>query len=150
MSAFGAENAIHVPFDSESQAFLPVRPNVLAAVDAFHQYRAALDSLPRPTLIACGTNRRAGAVYAAYEGARRKLSVEEVAADSQRRGFTYLALPKFAVWVNTIVSTFGGGKAPLLFRQLFEAESSTYTYLLADTVTRDAILIDPVLETVDR
>uniref|UniRef100_A0A3B3TVU4 Persulfide dioxygenase ETHE1, mitochondrial n=1 Tax=Poecilia latipinna TaxID=48699 RepID=A0A3B3TVU4_9TELE len=33
---------------------------------------------------------------------------------------------------------------------LFEVESSTYTYLLADTNTREAIIIDPVLETIDR
>lgn len=38
----------------------------------------------------------------------------------------------------------------LLFRQLFEVESCTYTYLLADTNTREAIIIDPVLETIDR
>ncbi|KAK5861999.1 hypothetical protein PBY51_017432 [Eleginops maclovinus] len=38
----------------------------------------------------------------------------------------------------------------LLFRQLFESESSTYTYLLADTETKEAIVIDPVLETIDR
>ncbi|XP_029958790.1 persulfide dioxygenase ETHE1, mitochondrial-like [Salarias fasciatus] len=38
----------------------------------------------------------------------------------------------------------------LLFRQLFESESSTYTYLLADSETREAVLIDPVLETIDR
>ncbi|TMS11142.1 Persulfide dioxygenase ETHE1, mitochondrial [Larimichthys crocea] len=38
----------------------------------------------------------------------------------------------------------------LLFRQLFEKESSTYTYLLADTETKEAILVDPVLETIDR
>uniref|UniRef100_A0A1A8SJ34 Persulfide dioxygenase ETHE1, mitochondrial n=1 Tax=Nothobranchius rachovii TaxID=451742 RepID=A0A1A8SJ34_9TELE len=38
----------------------------------------------------------------------------------------------------------------LLFRQLFEEESCTYTYLLADTETREAIIIDPVLETIDR
>lgn len=38
----------------------------------------------------------------------------------------------------------------LIFRQLFEAESSTYTYLLADTETKEAVLVDPVLETVDR
>lgn len=38
----------------------------------------------------------------------------------------------------------------LLFRQLFESESSTYTYLLADTETKEAVLIDPVLETIDR
>ena len=38
----------------------------------------------------------------------------------------------------------------LLFYQLFEAESSTYTYLLGDPVSREAVLIDPVLETVER
>lgn len=34
--------------------------------------------------------------------------------------------------------------------QLFEIESCTYTYLLADTKTREAVIIDPVLETIDR
>ncbi len=34
----------------------------------------------------------------------------------------------------------------LIFRQLFDPASSTYTYLLADRVTRDAVLIDPVFE----
>lgn len=38
----------------------------------------------------------------------------------------------------------------LIFQQLFEKESSTYTYLLADSETREAVIIDPVLETVDR
>ena len=35
-----------------------------------------------------------------------------------------------------------------LLRQLFDKESSTYTYLLADMVAREAILIDPVIEQV--
>lgn len=34
--------------------------------------------------------------------------------------------------------------------QLFEMESCTYTYLLADTKTREAVIIDPVLETIER
>lgn len=38
----------------------------------------------------------------------------------------------------------------ILFYQLFEPETSTYTYLLADRASREAVLIDPVLETVDR
>lgn len=40
----------------------------------------------------------------------------------------------------------------LLFRQLFEKESSTYTYLLADASHPDkpALLVDPVDSTVDR
>ncbi len=38
----------------------------------------------------------------------------------------------------------------LIFRQLFDPQSSTYTYLLADSVTAEAVLIDPVFENVQR
>ncbi len=38
----------------------------------------------------------------------------------------------------------------MLFRQLFDRETCTYTYLLADRATRDAVLIDSVIEHVDR
>jgi len=38
----------------------------------------------------------------------------------------------------------------MIFRQLFDTESSTYTYLIGDEATRQAVLIDPVLEQVDR
>ncbi len=37
-----------------------------------------------------------------------------------------------------------------MFRQLFDPESSTYTYLLADDATHEAVLIDPVMEQVGR
>lgn len=38
----------------------------------------------------------------------------------------------------------------LIFQQLFDIESSTFTYLLADQGTREAVMIDPVLDKVDR
>lgn len=38
----------------------------------------------------------------------------------------------------------------MIFHQLFEKETSTYTYLLADPKTKEAVLIDPVIETVER
>lgn len=38
----------------------------------------------------------------------------------------------------------------LIFRQLFEPQTSTYTYLIADSESKEALLIDPVLETVQR
>jgi glyoxylase-like metal-dependent hydrolase (beta-lactamase superfamily II) len=38
----------------------------------------------------------------------------------------------------------------VLFRQLFEPQSSTYTYLLGCEETRKAVLVDPVLETFSR
>lgn len=38
----------------------------------------------------------------------------------------------------------------MIFRQLFEPESSTYTYLFGSENTGEALLLDPVMETVDR
>jgi glyoxylase-like metal-dependent hydrolase (beta-lactamase superfamily II) len=38
----------------------------------------------------------------------------------------------------------------MLFRQLFDPETSTYTYLIADPQTLEAVLVDPVLEQVER
>lgn len=38
----------------------------------------------------------------------------------------------------------------MLFRQLMDPETSTWTYLLADEETREAVLIDPVIEQVER
>lgn len=38
----------------------------------------------------------------------------------------------------------------LLFRQFFDPETSSYTYLIADSQTKDAVLVDTVLEQVDR
>jgi len=38
----------------------------------------------------------------------------------------------------------------MLIRQLFDHDSSTYTYLLADRATREAVLIDPVFEHFER
>ncbi len=38
----------------------------------------------------------------------------------------------------------------ILFRQLFEFQTSTYTYLIANQETKEAVLIDPVLSQVER
>lgn len=38
----------------------------------------------------------------------------------------------------------------MLFRQLLDQETGTYTYLIADQTTKAAVLVDPVLEQVDR
>jgi sulfur dioxygenase len=38
----------------------------------------------------------------------------------------------------------------MIFRQLFDAASSTYTYLIGDPATRQAALIDPVMEQLER
>ncbi len=39
---------------------------------------------------------------------------------------------------------------PMIFRQLFDKESSTYTYLIADATSGEAALVDPVFEQIER
>ena len=41
-------------------------------------------------------------------------------------------------------------QSTFLFRQFFDPETSSYTYLIADQQTGDGVLVDPVLEQVDR
>lgn len=68
-------------------------------------------------------------------------------------GLSYVCRPGLARWVETCVNAVNPMVAhthPLIFRQFYESESSTYTYLLADMITREAILIDPVVETAER
>ncbi|XP_057275774.1 persulfide dioxygenase ETHE1, mitochondrial isoform X1 [Pezoporus wallicus] len=45
---------------------------------------------------------------------------------------------------------YGTAGRRLLLRQLFEPSSSSFTYVLADAGSGDAVIIDPVLETVPR
>jgi uncharacterized NAD(P)/FAD-binding protein YdhS/glyoxylase-like metal-dependent hydrolase (beta-lactamase superfamily II) len=51
-------------------------------------------------------------------------------------------------WTRT--SAIASKEPALLFRQLFDRDSCTYTYLIADLQTKAAILVDPVLEQVER
>lgn len=49
-----------------------------------------------------------------------------------------------------LLSVSASTQSNVLFRQLFDEKSWTYTYLLADLNTKEALLIDPVLEQVER
>ncbi|WP_017655534.1 FAD/NAD(P)-binding protein [Fortiea contorta] len=61
------------------------------------------------------------------------------------------SLPAVAIQPNWFSNSFTVLQKPaMLFRQLFDPESSTYTYLIADQSTKAAILVDPVLEQVER
>lgn len=57
-----------------------------------------------------------------------------------------------ANWATMVINllSFNPKSCKVVIRQLFEKETSTYTYLVADTSTKVAVLIDPVLETAER
>ena len=116
----------------------------------YSEVERTLDSLPRPTLIMCKSNRRAGMVWAAYTGVKSGMSADDVMALAAAKGLTFTGSAGFVAWCTAVVTTLHKKSKPIVFRQMSEAESNTYTYLLADPDTKDCILIDPVLETVDR
>nr|QTJ02333.1 persulfide dioxygenase [Xenograpsus testudinatus] len=54
---------------------------------------------------------------------------------------------KISVSLRWVTQATGG---TMIFRQLFDRESCTYTYLLADPETKDAVLVDPVIDLAER
>ncbi|KAG5391369.1 hypothetical protein IGI04_021332 [Brassica rapa subsp. trilocularis] len=70
----------------------------------------------------------------------------------QSRALQHPLITTRTVIRSVMGSSSSSSSSKLLFRQLFEKESSTFTYLLADVSHPDkpALLIDPVDKTVDR
>ena len=144
-------DAKHIPFNPTLLTEASKENKKAIAVQLYLQYEDALNSMQGPIVISCKSAARASAVIAAYIGIKSKLSLDQITEMSKQKSLKYLEKGVLADWVSTVVQTVREAQSSnLIFRQLFEQESSTYTYLLADEVTREAILIDPVLETVDR
>jgi len=153
LSAQFADGAAkHVPLDPSRPEFsgdnsklqFPWQP-----ILTYRNFEYAILRLPLPTVIVCKTATRASAVYAAFKGVSQRLTKEQVLHYAELNGLKYMQKSFLQNWVDTVVDSLSR-RTPLVFRQLFEAKSSTYTYLLADHVTHEAVLIDPVLETAER
>lgn len=138
--------------DSIETSKVPLAPdfrdNTIASSRAVF---AALDQLPRPKLVACKSGRRARIAVAAWVAARNGGDADAAVEYLRGTGDVADDAPQREQWVRGAVAAHTVAlSAPLIFRQLFEKESSTFTYLLADSVTREAILIDPVDLTAER
>ena len=60
------------------------------------------------------------------------------------------AAPSLATSAPRSLSTSASLAANMIFRQLFDKDSSTYTYLLACEDSKEAVLIDPVIDNSER
>eukprot|EP00418_Pyrodinium_bahamense_P080604 CAMPEP_0179055098 /NCGR_PEP_ID=MMETSP0796-20121207/23126_1 /TAXON_ID=73915 /ORGANISM="Pyrodinium bahamense, Strain pbaha01" /LENGTH=422 /DNA_ID=CAMNT_0020751741 /DNA_START=68 /DNA_END=1336 /DNA_ORIENTATION=+ len=119
----------------------------------------SIDGLPRPLMLQCTSGMRAGAALLAWLADRRGYSAESaklLAGDADIKFFTRCTrCGPMREWLLSQLPA--QGEAPVaapaegvVFRQLFDAESSTFTYLLGCGETKEAVLIDPVLEQKDR
>lgn len=106
----------------------------------------SLDSLPRPTMIMCRSGARATAAARIYSATKFGESADSVLETAISKGEKWTESQNLKNWVSsTLVPT-----PDFIFRQLFDKDSSTYTYLLGDRLTGEAILIDPVDTHVNR
>ena len=88
---------------------------------------------------------RATAVARLYLASKRGVSAPAVLANATEGEETWVKNGKLVAWVEQSLQ-----EPTFIFRQLFEKESGTYTYLLGDGVSKEALLIDPVDTKVDR
>ena len=127
---------------------------------------AALDALPSPVMIQCATSILAGTVLLLAIAKARGLNYRaamQLAVDMELKlaaGYepTGGAPPKNKLvgWVEAVLGATPPAplapSADVTITQLFDGPdgSSTYTYLLTDVATKQCVLIDPVLEQVER
>lgn len=159
---FKYSRGAHVAFDPSALAFavpkvtadeLDINEIWLAAVRQYAAFEQALDALPRPVLVQCKSGRRASCVIDTYRAVKSGTPFKTLIDSNVMR---WHGSANMMHWSETVINAFQLRALPsmsersLIFRQLFEHESSTYTYLIAEQSSKEAILIDPVLETVAR
>lgn len=138
------------PLEDLSGSATGAIPSPLQELRAYKAFESALLHLPTPVLISGDSLEFVSAAFLAFLAVTHKVHKNQVHLLGVRLQINdFERNPILTNWMHTIIDHYYH-KNPLIFRQYFEPTSSTYTYLLADAKTKEAILIDPVLETVDR
>ena len=82
----------------ESENIVSDPPRVLD-MNLARQHVAALDRLPRPTLVTCRTGPRSSAVIYLYAGLRAGASAEEVLRRAEADGAPFTSSEELKAWV---------------------------------------------------
>ena len=110
---------------------------------------ANLAKLTSPSTIVGADEAVASGLALIYLATKSKLSPEDAIRLGAVLQFPAVTNTEIASWVNSAIAAIAAGVTEsFIFRQLFDPISSPFTYLLADSNTKEAILIDPVLEQV--
>ncbi|MFO0747156.1 MAG: hypothetical protein U1F43_16055 [Myxococcota bacterium] len=75
-------------------------PRVLD-LDLARRHVAALDALPRPTLVTCRAGPRSSAVAYLYAGLRAGADARDVLAEAERQGAPFCAFDDYKDWLTT-------------------------------------------------
>lgn len=109
--------------------------------------RETLMTMPRPTMVQCSTATRASTAYIVFKAFEQRWPRASAMQKARELGLAFFSKPPLKDFVDEGLKPGRG----YIFRQLFDTSgSSTYTYLLADPSSKEAVLIDPVREMVER
>lgn len=75
-------------------------PPVVLDLDLARQHVAALDRLPRPTLVTCRTGPRSSAVIYLYAGLRARATAADVLARAAADGAPFTSSDELKAWVS--------------------------------------------------
>lgn len=75
------------------------------SLELARQHVAALDTLPRPTLVSCRTGPRGSAVAYLYAGLKLGATYEEVLAAAEREQAPFCASAEIKEWLRTSLET---------------------------------------------
>lgn len=132
---------------------LPFKPAKDLSASVVDELVTLISELPRPLMIQCTSANRAGIALLlwmarefGYSQGCAEMLVKDLCLDTVK--------PEAQQWLQSRLPAVGHPK-PLIHkspevRQLYDEESSTFTYLLSCPDTSEAVLIDPVLEHKDR
>jgi hypothetical protein len=90
---------------AQVQSAVPQSANLVADpprpfdMDVARRGVAALDELPRPTLVTCGTGPRSSALVYLYSGLRSGASADEVLATAEADGAPFVSAEPLRQWV---------------------------------------------------
>lgn len=141
-----AVEAASVPFE-----MIPLLTPASLTNECVDKLVAYVESAPKPAVIQCSTATRASIPYILHKAKADKLPAASAMAlaATMTPPLKFLEKPPLAAAVKRALIV--SNRKPVIFRQLFDTSgSSTYTYLIADETSGEAVLIDPVLEMVDR
>jgi len=135
--------AAGIPFDS-----IPMGPPNWADKEGAEKILAKVAAMEKPAVIQCSTATRASAVLVAHLARKQNCDLAGAMSLAEALNLKIASGPPPAkAWVAMCLEE----QDECIFHQLFDTSgSSTYTYLLADKSTKEAVLIDPVLEMVER
>mmetsp|Transcript_3565 Transcript_3565/g.9959 ORF Transcript_3565/g.9959 Transcript_3565/m.9959 type:complete len:437 (+) Transcript_3565:60-1370(+) len=148
----GLENIEICPFPGP-----PAMPSEEQAAKALE----AIERLPRPMMLQCSSGNRVGVLlllWLAKKRGRSPESAKQLAVDADLKFWSRCdKCGPMREWVMQQLPAFDAAPVlrphatdGLIFSQLFDPTSSTYSYLLGCGETKECVLIDPVLEQKDR